>query len=300
MLEARDGDQDKSAGRYASNRFPAGVSSQLYSSAFSCFNNIRDYWIDACQRAFCSPIPCASARTLIWARRTKPRQTSCISISRRFSTGRRFPHPVNYQLMRIVPPKGTVTEPAKRPFIVFDPRAGHGPGIGGIKQDSEIGRALKAGHPCYFTGFLPEPVPTQTIEHVCEAEAIFVAKVIELHQEASQPCLIGNCQAGWQVAMMAALNPELPGVLILAGTPMSYWAGVHGKNPMRYRGGMLGGSWLATLWSDLGNGRFDGAWLIDNFEQLNPANTYWKKVYNLYSKVDTEAPRYLAIRALVG
>jgi hypothetical protein len=45
--------------------------------------------------------------------------------------------------------------------------------------------------------------------------------------------------------------------------------------------------------SDLANGKFDGAWLVSNFENLNPANTYWSKHYNLYAKIDTEAPRYL-------
>jgi len=44
---------------------------------------------------------------------------------------------------------------------------------------------------------------------------------------------------------------------------------------------------------DAGNGKFDGAWLVSNFENLNPANTLWSKHYNLYSKIDTEAPRYL-------
>jgi hypothetical protein len=58
---------------------------------------------------------------------------------------------------------------------------------------------LKAGHPCYFVGFLPHPVPGQTIEDVCRAEAQFIAKVAELHPEADgKPALIGNCQAGWQ------------------------------------------------------------------------------------------------------
>ena len=45
--------------------------------------------------------------------------------------------------------------------------------------------------------------------------------------------------------------------------------------------------------SDLGGGKFDGAWLVQNFESMNPANTLWTKQYNLYSKIDTEAPRYL-------
>ncbi|MDD3371218.1 MAG: DUF3141 domain-containing protein, partial [Alphaproteobacteria bacterium] len=53
--------------------------------------------------------------------------------------GRKLVHPVNYHLVRILPPEGVVTDPKKRPFIVFDPRAGHGPGIGGMKHDSEIG-----------------------------------------------------------------------------------------------------------------------------------------------------------------
>src|ERR1700730_14185747 len=64
--------------------------------------------------------------------------------------GRTFERPVNYGLVRIVPPKGIELDPARRPFVVVDPRAGHGPGIGGFKADSEIGVALKAGHPCYF------------------------------------------------------------------------------------------------------------------------------------------------------
>src|SRR5271167_162359 len=62
--------------------------------------------------------------------------------------GRSLPRPVNYGLVRIVQPKGTAIDRRKRPFIVFDPRAGHGPGIGGMKHDSEIGVALVAGHPC--------------------------------------------------------------------------------------------------------------------------------------------------------
>ncbi|MGO4841737.1 DUF3141 domain-containing protein, partial [Rhizobiaceae sp. 2RAB30] len=80
--------------------------------------------------------------------------------------GRTLEQPVNYALARIVPPAGVEVDPARRPFVVVDPRAGHGPGIGGFKADSEIGVALRAGHPCYFIGFLPEPMPGQTIEHI--------------------------------------------------------------------------------------------------------------------------------------
>src|SRR5437879_1883083 len=93
--------------------------------------------------------------------------------------------------------------------------------------------------------------------------------------------------------ILASLRPELFGPIIIAGAPLSYWAGVHGKNPMRYTGGLLGGSWLTALTSDLGAGKFDGAWLVQNFESMNPANTLWTKQYNLYAKIDTEVPRYL-------
>ena len=208
--------------------------------------------------------------------------------------GRKLDEPVNYALVRIIPPKGVEIDLERRPFIVVDPRAGHGPGIGGFKADSEIGVAMQAGHPCYFIGFLPEPMPGQTIERVARAEAVFIEKVIRRHPKADgKPCVIGNCQAGWAVMILASLRPELFGPLIIAGAPLAYWAGVHGKYPMRYSGGLLGGSWLTALTSDLGAGKFDGAWLVQNFESQNPSNTLWTKQYNVYSKVDTEAERYL-------
>ena len=215
--------------------------------------------------------------------------------------GRTLPRPTNYQLVRIVPPKGTQIDPTKPPFVVVDPRAGHGPGIGGMKHDSEIGAALAAGHACYFVGFLREPVPGQTVEDVCMTEARFLEEVIARHPEADgKPVVIANCQAGWQIMLMAARRPELHGPLLLVGSPLSYWAGVRGKNPLRYLGGLLGGTWLTALAGDVGAGRFDGANLIANFESMNPGNTYWKKLYNLYSKIDEEAPRYLEFETWWG
>ena len=56
--------------------------------------------------------------------------------------GRGLERPVNYGLVRIIPPKGVTVDQQRRPFVVVDPRAGHGPGIGGFKADSEIGVAL--------------------------------------------------------------------------------------------------------------------------------------------------------------
>lgn len=209
-----------------------------------------------------------------------------------------LPQPTNYVLMRIVPGPDVTLAPDKRPFIVVDPRAGHGPGIGGFKPDSEIGAAFKAGHPCYFIGFYPDPVHGQTVEDVMRSEAAFVRKVSELHSHCvGKPVVVANCQAGWQILMTAAVWPELFGPIIVAGAPVSYWAG---DNPMRYAGGLLGGSWLTALTSDLGVGRFDGAWLVQNFENLDPANTLWTKQYNVYANVDTEGPRYLGFEKYWG
>ena len=262
---------------------------------------VSEYWVDAAQRS-----------VLFWDVMRQRGNQFCAHMAETAPNvlnfkvelvvdGRLLDRPVNYCLVRVVPPAGVEIDPKRRPFVVVDPRAGHGPGIGGFKADSEIGVALKAGHPCYFIGFLPEPMPGQTIEDVAHAEGLFLERVVELHPQADgKPCVIGNCQAGWAVMMLAALRPNLFGPIIIAGAPLSYWQGVHGKYPMRYSGGLLGGSWLTAFASDLGGGKFDGAWLVQNFENQNPANTYWTKQYNLYSKIDTEAPRYLGFERWWG
>ncbi|MGC2524738.1 MAG: DUF3141 domain-containing protein [Stellaceae bacterium] len=257
-------------------------------------NSAVEYWVDAWQRSILL-LDVLRQRGNNYLEHNARKAPHVLSFGVELVLdGRSLPRPVNYALARIVPPNGTTVERHKRPFIVFDPRAGHGPGIGGMKHDSEIGVALAAGHPCYFVGFLPDPVPGQTIEDVCEAEARFVAEVAARHPDAEgKPCLVGNCQAGWQIMIMSAAHPDLAGPIMLAGSPLSYWAGVHGKNPMRYLGGLLGGTWLTSLAGDLGDGIFDGANLVANFEALHPDNTYWKKIYNLYSRIDTEAPRFL-------
>lgn len=228
--------------------------------------------------------------------------------------GRNFTPPVNYAMVRIIDRrrpaaagvapgeerrttrKGEVVDrngrPA-RPIVIIDPRAGHGPGIGGSKLDSQIGIALEFGHPVYFILFYPEPVADQRLVDVHQAEVRFLEKIAELHADAPRPAVIGNCQAGWAAALIAADRPELAGPLIFNGSPLSYWGGTEGRNPMRYRGGLYGGIWLTSLACDLGNGTFDGAHLVAGFEDLNPANTLWSKLRNLFVKVDTEEQRFL-------
>jgi pimeloyl-ACP methyl ester carboxylesterase len=210
---------------------------------------------------------------------------------------RTFARPVNYALLRIVPPEGVTVDDKRRPYIIIDPRAGHGPGIGGFKDDSQVGVALREGHPVYFVMFFPAPEPGQTMLDVTEAERKFVHKVRELHPDSPKPVIVGNCQGGWAAMMLAAADPEEMGPIVINGAPMSYWSGASQEgqvdNPMRYAGGNLGGTWLSSFSADLGNGVFDGAYLVENFESLNPANTFWDKYYQVFSKVDTEPPRFL-------
>jgi hypothetical protein len=211
--------------------------------------------------------------------------------------GRTFDRPVNYALLRIVPPAGVTVDPQRRPYVIIDPRAGHGPGIGGFKDDSQVGVALRGGHPVYFVVFFRDPEPGQTLLDVCEAERRFVREVRRLHPKSAKPAIVGNCQGGWAAMMLAASDPDDMGPIVINGAPMSYWSGAwtagEGDNPMRYSGGLLGGTWLSSFSADLGNGRFDGAHLVKNFENLNPANTFWDKYFHLYDQADTEPPRFL-------
>ncbi|HTR11169.1 MAG TPA: DUF3141 domain-containing protein, partial [Paraburkholderia sp.] len=210
---------------------------------------------------------------------------------------RHFERPVNYVLLAIKAPEGVEIDVKKRPYLIIDPRAGHGPGIGGFKDDSQVGVALRGGHPVYFVAFFREPEPRQTLLDVCAAEQQFVRKVRELHPDSPKPAVVGNCQGGWAAMMLASSSPEDTGPIVVNGAPMSYWSGAWNEgeapNPMRYAGGMLGGTWLSSLAADLGNGKFDGANLVSNFEYLNPANTWWDKYYHVFANIETEPARFL-------
>ena len=208
--------------------------------------------------------------------------------------GRSLERPVNYALVRILPEPGMPETDARlRPFVIIDPRAGHGAGIGGFKSDSQVGVALRRGHPVYFVIFYRDPVEGQTILDVTAAETLFLQHVGDRHPDAPKPVVIGNCQGGWATMMLGAAAPEHVGALVLNGAPLSYWAGERGKNPMRYLGGLAGGSWPAVMLADLGNGRFDGANLVLNFESLSPGNTWFRKYFDVYARADTERERFL-------
>jgi hypothetical protein len=215
---------------------------------------------------------------------------------------RGFEEPANYALLRITRVGDDCLEdcldPQKPPVIIVDPRAGHGPGIGGFKRESEVGIALHEGHPVYFVIFFPEPCAGQTLADVHHALRRFVEEVASRHP-GRPPVLYGNCQAGWAITLLAADCAGVAGPLVLNGSPLSYWAGESGVNPMRISGGLLGGAWPAHFAADLGGGRFDGAWLVQNFENLKPESV-WDKYANLFTHIDTERERFLAFERWWG
>ena len=118
---------------------------------------------------------------------------------------------------------------------------------------------------------------------------------IELHPEAEgKPVLIGNCQAGWQIMMMAAMRPgavradharRLAAVL-LGGRARQEPDALPRRAARRHLADRAGRRPRATASSTA------PTWWPTS-RSLNPANTYWEKPYNLYSKIDTEASRFL-------
>lgn len=89
--------------------------------------------------------------------------------------------------------------------------------------------------------FNTEPEPGQTIADVQQAEIKFLEEVIRRHPEAELPAVIGNCQAGCATALIGADRSDVTGPMVFNGSPLSYWGGVEGANPMRYKGGLYGG-----------------------------------------------------------
>jgi len=123
------------------NRFPFGF--------------VEDYWIDAWQRSIMYLDVLRERGNIYFEHKASAAPNVLNFEAELIRDGRTLAQPVNYLLVRIVPPEGASIDTKKPPYVVIDPRAGHGPGIGGMKHDSEIGVAMAAGHPCYFIGFLP-------------------------------------------------------------------------------------------------------------------------------------------------
>jgi pimeloyl-ACP methyl ester carboxylesterase/tellurite resistance protein len=208
--------------------------------------------------------------------------------------GATLPRPVNFSLVRVRPPASfPPTRPDLRPWVIIDPRSGQGSGIGGFKDASEVGNALAEGYPVYFVIFTQYPEPGQTLADITAAEAVFLREVAKAHPGTGKPFVTGNCQGGWATMILAATHPDLTGPIVIAGVPLSPWAGREGQNPLRYLGGWVGGALPATLAADMTGGLFDGAMLVANFEAMNPGRDIWRKYAELWAGIDHKAADYL-------
>ena len=152
-------------------------------------------------------------------------------------SGKGLKRPINYSLARVIPPRGRGHRPEEA--TGGHRRSARRPGAGHRRVSSRERdrRRLRGGPPVYFIGFAAEPVPGQTFLDVVEGQVKFFERVVEMHPDAPRPFAVGNCQAGYQTLMVAMLRPDLFGPVLMPGSPISYWQGVHGKNPMRYSGG---------------------------------------------------------------
>jgi Protein of unknown function (DUF3141) len=286
----------KPQGLPTAHKAPAQVPPELEPTIQTPAQEVAAYMIDAWQRGilFCDVLRQRADNMAEHERADMP--PLLVFKYETILDARTFDAPVNYALLRIIEVGDDCWDecvnPDKPPVIVVDPRAGHGPGIGGFKHDSEVGMALHEGHPVYFVIFFPDPVAGQTLADVHHSLRRFVAEVAERHP-GKPPVLYGNCQAGWALILLASDCAGLSGPVVLNGSPLSYWAGESGANSMRVAGSLVGGAWLAHFISDLGDGRFDGAWLAQNFETLKPEKAIWEKYANLYENVDTEKERFL-------
>ncbi|MDF2767003.1 MAG: hypothetical protein K0S81_3999 [Rhodospirillales bacterium] len=105
-------------------------------------NEASDYWVDACQRSvlFWDVLRKRGNQAIEHYKAGKP--PVLVFDYEMVVDGRQLERKVNYALVRIKPEAGERIDPKKRPFVIVDPRAGHGPGIGGFKEQSEVGVAL--------------------------------------------------------------------------------------------------------------------------------------------------------------
>ena len=92
--------------------------------------------------------------------------------------GRKLDRPVNYALVKIIPPEGAIVDPKRHPFVVVDPRAGHGPASAVSRPTARSELHSKPVTPAISSASCRNPVDGQTIEDIARGEAVFLEKVM--------------------------------------------------------------------------------------------------------------------------
>jgi hypothetical protein len=177
--------------------------------------------------------------------------------------GRDLDRPVNRTLVRVTDRRTADTgrrsdwaDQTKRPIIFQDPDAGRGL-ISASRETSEMGLSIDTGHPTFLILVQPETVRGQTMDDLVAATRIFAEKVRELCPHEKPPAFIGNCQAGWQMALSAARTPGIEGPVVPVGAPLSYWSRGAERHSLRFAGGLSLGTWLPLFLGDIGDDVID-------------------------------------------
>jgi hypothetical protein len=120
------------------------------------YNAFENYWSDAAQRVVLTMDTLRQRGDIFIEHEEAGCPPVLIYDYEVVMDGADLPRPCCYMLLKIKQPaEGMHRAPKswKRPYIIIDPRAGHGAGIGGFKPDSQVGVALRDGHPVYFVAF---------------------------------------------------------------------------------------------------------------------------------------------------
>ncbi len=177
--------------------------------------------------------------------------------------GRELDRPVNRTLVRVTDRRTADTgrrsewgDQTKRPIIFQDPDAGRGL-ISASRYTSEIGLAIDTGHPTFLILVQPGTIRGQTMDDLVAATRIFAETVREICPHDQPPAFVGNCQAGWQMALSAAQSPGVEGPVVPVGAPLSYWSRGEETHSLRYAGGLSLGTWLPLFMGDIGDDVID-------------------------------------------
>jgi len=184
-------------------------------------------------------------------------------------------------------------DPAKRPIVFFDPRAGTEAGAGELNDT--IRRSLYAGHFVYRVRLAETDEGHRHAPETLEtAEAAILEQVASRHPAATRPpCRIGRCADIPALAALSLLEAECVDAEPIDAVPSSYWCGLEPASPFRDSAALLGGQWLASLDRDLGNGRQDGCTAAAAPYLTDTAARLWAEPYALYADIDTAEPTYL-------
>jgi len=257
-------------------------------------SDAADYWIDSTQRWFLYWDCLRRAGNAFLETDPDSVQASSDETGRMADDAVYDDWSVDGLTVRAVRPDDDIKlDPAKRPIVFFDPRAGTEAGAGELNDT--VRRSLYAGHFVYRVHLAATDDDNRPGRETLEtAEAAILEQVASRHPAATRPpCRIGRCADIPALAALSLLEAECVGAEPIDAVPSSYWCGLDPASPFRDSAALLGGQWLASLDRDLGNGRQDGCTAAAVPYLTDTATRLWTEPYALYADIDTAERTYL-------